>query len=119
MLRQNHRLDKATCCFQGVAPTKYPVFKSCKLSFEIAAVATITLVVKIAKAIANLESIGSSNKFAPKSKITKDETIIPISPIPEIGLEEDPTSPAIYPQAAATKKPIKTETKVPTKANKI
>ena len=32
---------RATCCFQGVAPTSWPVFKSWRLSFEIVAMPKI------------------------------------------------------------------------------
>ena len=32
----------ATCCFQGVASTSWPVFRSCKLSFEIVAMPKTT-----------------------------------------------------------------------------
>ena len=46
-------IRRATCCFQGVAPTNWPVFKSCKLSLEIAAIATTTEVMKRAIAVAN------------------------------------------------------------------
>ena len=48
---------------------------------------------------------------------TNEITITEIIPIPEIGLEDDPTKPAIYPEAAATKKPMKTAKKVQTTTN--
>ena len=45
--------------------------------------------------MANLESASPLKISAPTSKITKEEVMIAIKPIPEIGLEEEPTSPAI------------------------
>ena len=48
---------------------------------------------------------------------TSEITITEIIPIPEIGLEDEPTNPAIYPDAAATKKPINTASRVQTTTN--
>ena len=42
----------------------------------------------------------------PTSNKMSEITTIEIIPIPEIGLDDDPTKPAIYPHAAATKKPM-------------
>ena len=90
-------INKATCCFHGVAPTSKPVFKSCKLSLEIAAILVITLVIKIANAVASKVPYSELNKPArlPNANTTREETMIPKIPIPEIGLEEVPIRPAM------------------------
>ena len=59
--------------------------------------AKIIEVVKIAVAVANFSPPGISKmpkEFA-RNKTTREETIIPMIPIPEIGLEDVPTRPAI------------------------
>ena len=48
---------------------------------------------------------------------TSEITMTEIIPIPEIGLEDEPTNPAIYPDAAAMKKPINTASSVQTTTN--
>ena len=48
----------ATCCFHGVASTSWPVFRSCRLLFAIAATLKITAVVKSAKAMSALVASG-------------------------------------------------------------
>ena len=80
-----------------MAPTNCPVFKSCKLSLEIAAILTITLVIKIANAVANIVPLGILNTLnaSLSPNTTKEDTIIPRIPIPEMGLAEVPISPAI------------------------
>jgi hypothetical protein len=71
------------------------------------AIARIIDVTNIAVAVAKVSPPGISK--IPKDEhiayITSDETIIPMIPIPEIGLDDVPTRPAIYAQAAATKSP--------------
>ena len=41
-------MTSATCCFQGVAPTSWPVLRSCRLSLEIVATLNTIAVVKSA-----------------------------------------------------------------------
>ena len=76
---------------------------------------TITLVIKIANAVENIAPPGISNtsKVLLRPRTTRDETIIPRMPMPEIGLAEVPIRPAMYPQAAATKKPMSSATRIP------
>jgi hypothetical protein len=73
-------------------------------------------VVKIAVAVANFSPPGRLKipKLEQSAYMTSEATMIPRMPIPEIGLEDVPTRPAIYAQAAATKNPMSTATTTPT-----
>ena len=85
------------------------------LSLEMQAIARIMLVVKIATAVANRSPPAKSNipKNLQTAIMTTEEMIIARIPMPDIGLEEVPTRPAIYAQAAATKNPTTTASKTP------
>ena len=77
------------CCFQGVAPTMCPVFRSCRLSPPIAAAQHTTAPIMIAADAPTLE-------FLPKrDKSKRDANRIVAMVTPEIGLLDDPTIPAI------------------------
>src|SRR5437667_143938 len=55
----------ATCCFHGVASTSWPVLRSCRLLFAIAATLKMTAVVKSANAISALCASGDTYGFTP------------------------------------------------------
>ena len=58
---------------------------------------TITLVIKIASAVANFAPSAVANilKALPKARTAREETMMPRIPIPEMGLAEVPMRPAI------------------------
>ena len=86
------------CCFQGDAFIIKPVFKSCILSPPIAAEQHTTEPMSI-------DNKGPNWWLGPfKAKIIRLENIIVAIVTPDIGLFEDPTTPAIY---AATDEKIK------------
>ena len=77
------------CCFQGVAPTRCPVFKSCRLSPPMAAAQHTTAPIIIALA-------APSGDPAPRMiNNSKDENRIVAMVTPETGLFDDPTMPAM------------------------
>src|SRR6185295_235779 len=82
----------AICWRIGEAPTSWPVFKSCKLSFEIVAHAKTIAVTKSAKATSagRVSVVGDTAKTSTDAQSTIDRM-----PTPEIGLLEAPISPAI------------------------
>ena len=86
------------------------------LSFEMQAIARMMLVVNMAVAVANFSPPGSAKtpKDEQSAYITSEETMMPRMPMPEIGLDDVPTRPAMYAQAAATKKPMRTAMRTPT-----
>src|SRR5580698_4190073 len=107
--------SNATCCFQGVAPTSWPVFKSCKLSFAI--VATHNRI-----AVTNNEyatsACPSATTFEPASASSNNDAPITARIAkPETGLFEEPINPAIYPHAAATANPATTTYATPPATN--
>ena len=101
----------AICCRQGVAPTIWPVFRSCMTSPAIAALLATTA------AISNVAYINSS---CPKPR--KYDPTIHTSPtvnnnvaivIPDTGELLEPTTPAIYPATAAKKKDTTAKNRAP------
>jgi len=77
------------CCFHGVAPTKCPVFKSCRLSPPIAAAQQTTA------PMTNVAA-GPAGCAAPRNRTSNSEaTMIVAMVTPDTGLLELPTSPAI------------------------
>src|ERR1700730_17918200 len=83
---------KATCCFQGVASTSCPVFRSCRLLFAIAATLKTTAVVNSANAINALTVSGPTYGLTPMTS----NNAAPITtriPMPESGLLEEPNNP--------------------------
>src|SRR6185295_3061329 len=92
----------AICWRIGEAPTSWPVFKSCKLSFEIVAHAKTIAVTKSAKATSagRVSGVGDTARMIVEAHSTIDRI-----PTPEIGLFEAPMSPAMYPQIPAMRKP--------------
>src|SRR6266567_5187610 len=100
-------ITSATCCFHGVASTNWPVLRSCRLLFAIAATLKITAVVKSANAINALPESGDTYGFTPITS-SNAAPITTSIPIPDSGLLEEPIRPAMYPQTAETKKLINT-----------
>src|SRR5690349_5543686 len=89
------------CCALGVAPTRYPAFRSWRLSPAIAAAQHVTAPIMIA-ATGPLE-----DSFPINANKMRDEVSIVAIVTPEIGLLELPTNPAIYPATAENKKPAR------------
>src|SRR5205814_1696527 len=87
-------ITSATCCFHGVASTNWPVLRSCKLLFAIAATLKITAVVKSAKAISDLFASGDTYGLTPNTS-SKAAPITTRMPIPDNGLLEEPINPAM------------------------
>ena len=90
-------MRSATCCRHGVAPTSQPVLRSCILSFEMQAMARMIEVVKMAVAVANFSPPGISKmpNEEQSAYMTREATMMPRMPMPEIGLEDVPTRPAM------------------------
>ncbi len=82
----------AICWRIGEAPTSWPVFRSCRLSFEIVAQAKTIAVTKSAKATSagRVSVVGGTASTSIDAQITIDRM-----PTPEIGLFEAPMSPAM------------------------
>ena len=78
-----------SCCFHGVAPTILPVLRSCRLSPPIAAAQHTTAPIRIAAAAPLDES--TSKKVIINNELNNIVAIV----TPDIGLFEDPTTPAI------------------------
>src|SRR6185503_10192268 len=87
-----------TCCFHGVEPTSWPHLRSCRLSPPIAAAQHTTPPIKIA-------AIGPAGDFMPRPSSRSAETRIVETVMPETGLFDEPTRPAMYDATALNKKP--------------
>src|SRR5215469_972580 len=88
----------ASCCFEGVAPTRYPVFKSCEVppAFDDATHTTPPIV------------SASAENAAPVQCATKNIAHVAISvaiAIPLIGFDEFPISPQIRDETVTNKNP--------------
>src|SRR5690606_41222014 len=96
----------AVCCRHGVACTSQPVFRSCRLSLEIAATATTTEVQNNASAVMKRTDSGLPSRSCawPMPMKIMDEARMAITAMTEIGLADEPTRTAIEQQAAATQK---------------
>ena len=101
----------AICCRHGVAPTMWPVFKSCMTSPAIAALLATT---------AAIRSVAYINSVCDKSRIS--DPTIHTNPtvnnnvamvIPETGELLDPTTPAMYPATAAKKNATRAKKSAP------
>src|SRR6202162_3649618 len=93
----------STICWRiGEAPTSWPVFRSCRLSFEIVAHAKTIAVTNSANATSawRLSAVGDTASMITDAQITIDRM-----PTPEIGLFDAPMRPAMYPQTPAMMKP--------------
>ncbi|CFE02976.1 Uncharacterised protein [Bordetella pertussis] len=90
-------ISSATCWRQGVAPTSQPVLRSCRLSFEMEATATTAEVVKIARAMPICSPCGVASRPSPRwmASMSSDTSTIATMPTPEIGLVDEPISPAM------------------------
>ena len=86
----------------GEAPTSWPVFRSCRLSFEIVAHAKTIAVMKSAHATraGRVSGVGGTAITNADAHSTTERM-----PTPEIGLFEAPMRPAMYPQIPAMRKP--------------
>ena len=93
----------ATCCRHGVASTSWPVFKSCRLLFEIVATPNTTAVTNNAKATSDLDAspLACGKIMARISEMPTTDRM----PTPEIGLFDAPIRPAIYPHTDAITTP--------------
>ena len=82
----------AICCRRGEAPTSCPVFRSCRLSFEIVAHANTIDVTNSANATSTgrVASVGVIATASVDAQSTIDRM-----PTPEIGLFDAPMSPAM------------------------
>ena len=82
----------AICWRLGDAPTSWPVFKSCKLSFEIVAQAKTIAVIKSANATSAplLSGVGVTARTRSEAQSTIDRI-----PTPEMGLLDAPMRPAM------------------------
>src|SRR3954465_3231859 len=91
-----------SCCFPGVAPTRYPVLRSCEMSpaLDAAMATTVPTVNTAAFAPVAVQPI-SANTVATPSSVT--------SVMPEVGCDETPTSPTMR-AATATKSTPNTAT---------
>ena len=86
------------CCFLGVAPSRYPVFRSCDVSPAIAATIQITDPIAIAAVIPSIPVL-------PLALIDIVAIRSVAIAIPETGLLELPTRPTIREDTVAKKKP--------------
>jgi hypothetical protein len=82
----------AICWRIGEAPTSCPVFRSCRLSFEMVAQANTMAVTKSASATraGRVCSVGATVRAKTDAQTTMDRM-----PTPEMGLFEAPMSPAM------------------------
>src|SRR6516164_7788393 len=98
----------ATCCFQGVAPTKKPVFKSWDVvpPFEDAMQTTPA----IERAVRRY-----SGPTQPKTTKMRQTSSSVAMVIPEIGFEEEPITPVMRELTVTNKKPNKTTRTPPTR----
>ena len=87
-------ITSATCCFHGVAPTSWPVLRSCRLLFAIAATLKITAVVKSANAISDLPASADTYGFMPNTS-SKAAPMTTRMPMPDNGLLDEPIKPAM------------------------
>ena len=87
----------ATCCRQGVACTSQPVFRSCRLSLETEATATTAVPEKRVRATMNWRLASSANMLedSPISSSTSETMTTEMMPMPEMGLDDEPTRPAM------------------------
>ena len=83
----------ATCCRHGVASTNWPVFRSCKLSFEIVAIPNTTAAVN--SVYATKAGAFVSCSFPVTTLMSSAEANTTMMPTPEIGEFEAPINPAM------------------------
>src|SRR5262245_55063887 len=86
------------CCFRGVAPTRYPVFRSCDVvpPFEDAMQTTAATVRAV--------NMNSCVRIFSKKKMRQVSSKVAIV-MPEIGFEEDPISPVRRDETVTNKNP--------------
>src|SRR6266853_3562758 len=97
----------AICWYFGVEPTRNPVFKSCEVvpPFE-AAIQTMPPIESAVTKNGGVVHLRSRNARHVKSNVA--------TVIPEIGLEEEPTSPVRREETVTKRKPKATISKAPT-----
>src|SRR5215207_2927019 len=89
------------CCFHGVEPTSWPHLRSCRLSPPIAAAQHTTPPIRIAAG-------GPASGPRPRRSRRPAETRIVEIVMPEMGLFDEPTRPAMYDDTAENRKPATT-----------
>src|SRR6187549_1075090 len=87
-----------TCCFHGVEPTSLPHLRSCRLSPPIAAAQQTTPPIRIA-------AIGPALESRPMPSSSVAATRIVEIVMPETGLFDEPTRPAMYEATAENRNP--------------
>src|SRR5271163_1351124 len=96
----------ATCCFQGVAPTRKPVFKSCEV------VPPLEEAMQTTPAIESAVSrySGATQPRATKMRQTSKSVAIVI---PEIGFDDEPITPVIRELTVTNRNPNNTTSAPP------
>src|SRR6185369_14187018 len=92
-----------TCCFHGVEPTSCPHLRSCRLSPPIAAAQHTTPPISTA-------ATGPAGDLSPSPRSSSAETRIVEIVIPDTGLFDEPTRPAMYDATAENRNPAITMT---------
>lgn len=83
-------ITNATCCFHGVAPTSWPVLRSCRLSLEMVATPNTMAAVNRVNATSACTCESSVSPKVPLMRIAAISTTRMSTP--EIGLLDDPMS---------------------------
>ena len=101
------------CCILGVAPTIWPVFKSCITSPAIAAEEATIEAINIVASIK--VGVDKPNIRSPiiQTRATVNSKVAIV--MPDTGELEEPTTPAIYPATAAKKKAVTARKAAPAK----
>src|SRR5262245_64585794 len=92
-----------TCCFHGVEPTSCPHLRSWRLSPPIAAAQHTTPPISTA-------AIGPAGVSRPRPSSSSADTRIVEIVMPDTGLFDEPTRPAMYEATAENRKPAITMT---------
>ena len=98
----------ATCCFQGVAPTRKPVFRSCEV------VPPLDDAMQTTPAIESAVSRNSGPIQPRRTKIRQTRSNVAIV-MPEIGFEDEPITPVIRELTVTNKNPNNTTMMAPTR----
>src|SRR5207342_2425987 len=100
--QENAPIASISCCFQGVAPTIWPAFRSWRLSPPTDAAQHTTAPIMIAATAPIGELCGSRN-----IRITEANRMVQMV-MPETGLLEEPTRPARYAETETNRNPATT-----------
>lgn len=97
-------ITNATCCFHGVAPTSWPVLRSCRLSLEMVATPKV---MAAANSVNATSAVDCPLSARPKTTLINTAAMRTVRmPTPEIGLFDEPISPAMYPHTDAMTRPM-------------